>query len=73
MSRASQPIRPPADVYEPYDSLGENEQAIVREKWGERMTALRNALNYEAEFVAAGESYSESDEDGTLVIHPPRR
>lgn len=55
-----------------YDSLDEHEQAIVREEWAGRVTALRSALNYEAEFAAAGESYSEADENGDLVVHPAR-
>lgn len=55
-----------------YDSLGEQEQAIVREEWVDRVTVLREGLDYEAEFSAAGESYSEIDEDGNLVVHPAR-
>ena len=55
-----------------YDSLGEQEQAIVREEWRDRMTVLRGELNYAAQFVAAGESYSEVDKDGNLLIHPAR-
>lgn len=55
-----------------YDSLGEPEQAIVREEWAERATTLRGALSYEAEFTAAGEAYSELDENGSLVIRPAR-
>lgn len=55
-----------------YDSLGEPEQAIVREEWAERATNLRGALNYEASFEAAGASYSELDENGSLVVHPAR-
>lgn len=51
-----------------YDSLGEQEQALVREAWAERMTALRDGLNFEAEFAAAGKSYSELDEDGNVVV-----
>ena len=56
-----------------YDSLGEPEQAIVREEWAERATTLRSALSYEAEFTAAGESYSELDDEGNVVVHPARR
>ncbi|MFT4166190.1 MAG: hypothetical protein QM650_13205 [Microlunatus sp.] len=52
------------------DALGEREQAAVREAWTERMALLREGLNYGAEFAAAGESYSEADEDGKVVIHP---
>lgn len=55
-----------------YDSLGEQEQAIVREEWVDRMTALRGELDYAAQFAAAGESYSEVDEDGNLRIRPAR-
>ena len=53
-----------------YDALGEYEQAIVRNEWAERATAARGALNYAAEFAAAGESYSEIDDDGNLIVHP---
>lgn len=55
-----------------YDSLGEQEQAIVREEWADRVTALRSELNYEEVFTAARESYSEIDEHGNLVVHPAR-
>ena len=55
-----------------YDELGEQEQAIVREEWAERMVALRGELNYAARFAAAGESYSEVDDDGKLIVHPAR-
>lgn len=118
MTRASQPTRLPADVYESalaatlvtsrtvpqqiahwarigrelemsprvnhgaiarvlagagfYDSLAEQEQAIVREQWADRMTALRDELDYAARFAAAGESYSEVDEEGNLIVHPAR-
>ncbi|MDN5544927.1 MAG: ParD-like family protein [Rhodococcus sp. (in: high G+C Gram-positive bacteria)] len=53
-----------------YDSLGEQEQAIVREEWASRMTELRGELNYAKQFARAGESYSEADEVGNLIIHP---
>lgn len=118
MTRASQPTRLPADVYESalaatfvtsrtvpqqiahwarigrelemspavnhrqiagvlagagsYDSLGEREQAIVREEWASRMVALRGELDYAARFAAVGESYSEVDDDGNLIVHPAR-
>ena len=52
-----------------YDTLSEQEQAIVREEWAERTAARRATLDYAAQFSAAGESYSELDEDGSLVIH----
>lgn len=55
-----------------YDALAEREQAVVREAWAERMTLLRKGLNYETEFAAAGESYSEADEDGNVIVRPAR-
>jgi hypothetical protein len=57
---------------ESYDLLWEPEQAIVRQAWAERATALRRALNYEAVFIQAGESYSDLVASGRLVVHPPR-
>lgn len=56
----------------PYDLLGEQEQAIVREQWAHRMATRRAELNYATQFAALGESYSELDDDGNLVIHPAR-
>ncbi len=55
-----------------YDSLSEQEQAIVREEWADRVTTLRSHLDYAGEFEAAGESFSEVDEDGNLIVHPAR-
>lgn len=55
-----------------YDRLGEREQAVVRAGWAERIAERRAQLNFEAGFVAAGESYSEADEDGNLIIRRPR-
>ncbi len=55
-----------------YDTLGEEEQAIVREEWAERTAELRGGLDYAAQFASAGDAYSEADEDGNLVVHPAR-
>ncbi|WP_417219568.1 TA system antitoxin ParD family protein [Arthrobacter sp.] len=55
-----------------YDSIDEQEQAIVREEWGNRAMALREGLDYAAGFDAAGESYSELDEDGNVVVRQAR-
>lgn len=57
---------------ESYDSLGEQEQAIVREEWASRIVALRGELDYATQFAAAGESYSEIDDDGNLIVRPAR-
>ena len=51
-----------------YDALSEREQAIVRAAWDERMTSRREGLDLSAEFIAAGESWSEADDDGNLVV-----
>jgi len=56
---------------DPYDSLAEREQAIVRETWEERTRKLREGLDYATTFDSAGEEYSELDEDGNLVVHRP--
>jgi hypothetical protein len=53
-----------------YDDLGEHEQALVREEWADRAVSLRSRQDYAAQFAEAGESYSEVDEDGNLVVHP---
>lgn len=55
-----------------YDALDEQEQAIVREEWAARVQAKRAALDYAEELSAAGETYSELDENGDLVIRPAR-
>jgi hypothetical protein len=39
-----------------YDLLGDREQAVVRGVWAERVIALRESLNFETAFVAAGEA-----------------
>ncbi len=54
-----------------YDALAEKEQAIVCRAWIYRMAALRAELDYASRFTNAGESYSEIDEKGNLVIYPP--
>lgn len=51
-----------------YDDLSEREQAVVRAVWEEHITSRRESLNFEEEFIAAGESWSEADEHGNLVI-----
>lgn len=54
-----------------YDTLGELEQAIVREECTERLASLSGELNIrKTGFVTSGESYSEVDEDGCLSVHP---
>lgn len=55
-----------------YDLLGEQEQAIVRVRWAGRTAARREALDYAAHFDAAGEAYSEVDENGKLSADPAR-
>lgn len=51
-----------------YDELSEREQAIVRAEWDQRITQRRDSLDLEAEFTATGQSWSESDDDGNLIV-----
>ena len=51
-----------------YDSLEEAEQAIVRNEWSVRMERLRRGLNFAQEFEAMGDSYSELDDGGQVVV-----
>jgi hypothetical protein len=53
-----------------YDDLPSGEQAIVRAVWAERIVGTRGALDYEAAFTAAGESWTEADEDGQVIRRP---
>lgn len=53
-----------------YDALADAEQAVVRATWEERDEATLSTLNFAAEFEAAGESYSEADEHGNVIVHP---
>lgn len=55
----------------PYDTLGERAQAVVRAVWDEDVAARIDALDLEAEIVAAGEPWAEADADGTLVVRRP--
>ncbi|MBN7374161.1 TA system antitoxin ParD family protein [Mycobacteroides abscessus] len=51
-----------------YDDLSEREQAIVRAEWDQRIAERRDGLDLEAEFAATGQSWSESDDAGNLII-----
>jgi hypothetical protein len=55
-----------------YDDLAtDEEQALVRAEWDRRMVARISDLDFEAEFLAAGEPWAEADTDGNLVIRTP--
>jgi hypothetical protein len=51
----------------PYDEIGEPAQAVVRAVWDERMAERIATLDFETEFTAAGESWSEGDDSGQVV------
>lgn len=55
-----------------YDLLGEPEQAAARAEWARSIATRRIGLDYEAEFLAVGASYSEADEDGRVVVRAAR-
>jgi hypothetical protein len=54
-----------------YDDLGSRDQAVVRARWSERMTGLRESLDLAEELAAEGVSYSELDSRGNVVQHGP--
>ena len=54
-----------------YDDLDAHQQAMVRSEWTERIEARLDALDFAAEFEAAGVSYVELDDDGNVVVREP--
>ncbi|MEV8181785.1 hypothetical protein [Specibacter sp. NPDC078692] len=52
----------------PYDDLGEHDQAIVRASWDERVTERLASLDLAVEFTQAGRSWTEADEQGSVVV-----
>lgn len=50
-----------------YDALTDEEQAIVRAEWAERIEQRRAALDMTGEFAAEGRSWVELDDDGQVV------
>lgn len=56
-----------------YDALAEREQAVVRTIWDERIATGIAGLNFEEEFTAAGEAWSEADAEGRIVTRDAAR
>lgn len=56
-----------------YDSLGTEEQAIVRAYWSEKMSALLDVLRLDRDFAAEVRPYVELDEHGVVVRREPSR
>lgn len=54
-----------------YDGLSSHDQAVVRARWSERMTGLRESLDLAEELTAAGVAYSELDAKGKVVHREP--
>lgn len=52
-----------------YDALGDDDQAVVRAEWRTRMDTRLANLDLVTEFVAAGEQWSELDDNGNIVTH----
>lgn len=50
-----------------YDDLDKQTQADVRSMWEDHIAALRDSLNLSDDFAAEGRSWSEVDDDGSLV------
>lgn len=51
-----------------YDELGPREQSVVRARWMEGVQRRIAQTDLEQEFRASGESWSEADKEGNLVI-----
>ncbi len=56
---------------ESFDTLGNEEQAVVSATWTERIATQLASLDFAADFEVAGETYSELDETGQIVTHVP--
>ena len=54
--------------YDDLNDLDERGQAIVRVNWNEQRAERRANLDLAAEFTKAGRSWSEADEDGSVVV-----
>lgn len=56
-----------------YDTLGEDEQAIVRASWAERLAALSGSLRLDQDFAAEGRPFVELDDEGRVVRRDPEK
>lgn len=56
-----------------YDTINAREQAVVRAEWDERIAAAAAALNLEAEFISADETWVEADAEGNTVAREPKK
>lgn len=54
-----------------YDALDDEEQAVVRAFWEERMEALRSGLRLDRKYAAQGRPYAELDDEGNVVRVDP--
>ncbi len=58
---------------ESYDALAEREQAVVRAAWDERIATGIAELDLAGEFEAAGESWSDADDEGRVTVRTAKR
>lgn len=54
-----------------YDTLGTEEQAVVRARWAELMRERRESLDLVRNFGVRGETYVDMDAEGRIVRHAP--
>lgn len=54
-----------------YDDLPAGGQAVVRAGWDRGIAERTAALNFEEQFVSAGEPWIEADADGNVVVRDP--
>ena len=67
-------VRRVAEVLEggaSYDALSEEEQALVRGHWSERIDARAESLRLDRQFAEEGRSWAELDDEGRVVRRTP--
>ncbi|MGW6174353.1 hypothetical protein ACWF5H_12735 [Arthrobacter sp. NPDC055138] len=57
----------------PYDDLDERGQAMVWADWNEQMAERRASLDFAAEFTKEVRPWSETDEQGSVVLRGSRK
>ena len=56
---------------EPYDSLPDNAQAVVRVAWDRQVSARIAGLDFEGRLQEAGLPWAEADAEGLAVVRDP--
>lgn len=56
---------------DPYDSLSDSAQAVVRVDWDEQISARIAGLDFQDRLQKAGRPWTEADAEGLAVVHDP--